>query len=138
MLPQAAVQRAISQMIAINSLDDFRQFYDLFNCRTQPQRDQILDRFTAETDHDQQGRFYEFWQQFESPEEVEADLPQESIQATVGAAKWVYARLAGDSCETLVKVLDEKSGSLNVHFPGSGGKSIKHSDVIRVSDYTGD
>lgn len=142
LLPQDVVQRAVDRMALINSVEAFQQFYDRFERCSQGQQQQILDAFTTQVDDDeQQVRFYECWQQFETPETAAEPVQElETAQEPVKPAshnKWVYARLQAGG-ETLVRVLSEKPNSITVHVPGTGSKSIKPSEVIRVSDYTGD
>jgi putative DNA primase/helicase len=141
LLPQDAVQRAVDQMAAIDSVESFQQFYDLYQRCSQIQQ-QVMDAFTTQVDNEQQIRFYQCWQQFEAPElAVEPELTQASVQEpvkSVGCNQWVYARLSQAGGETLVRVLSETFDSLTVHVPGRGSQSIKSSQVIRVSSYRGD
>jgi putative DNA primase/helicase len=142
LLPQDAVQRAVDQMAAIDSVESFQQFYDLYHRCSQIQQQQVMDAFTTQVDNEQQIRFYQCWQQFEAPElTIEPELTQASAQEpgkSAGRNQWVYARLSQSGGETLVRVLTEKLDSITVHVPGSGSKSVKPSEVIRVSPYTGD
>jgi hypothetical protein len=136
------IDRAVKMMAAVDSIVSFKVFYDRYQRCPEIQQQQVMDAFTTQVDDEQQIRFYQCWQQFEAPElAVEPELTQASAQEPVKSAgrnQWVYARLSQSGGETLVRVLTETFDSITVHVPGSGSKSIKSSEVIRVSPYTGD
>ena len=141
LLPQDVVQRAVDRMAKIDSVESVRPWHDRYQRCSQRQQQQILGAFTTQVDDKQQVRFYECWQQFEVSEMAvepiqELEPAQEPVKLA-GRNRWVYARLQVGG-ETLVRVLSEKPNSVTVHVPGTGSKSIKSSEVIRVSDYTGD
>lgn len=133
------LSQALQMMIAIDSAQSFKPFYDFYQRRSEAERHQLLDAFHR-VDEDALVRFYDCWQQFDSPEfeaiPKPAQISTSEIVKPVGQNKWVYARLSQDSGETLVKVLSEQFNSITVYISGLGRKQIKHSDVVRLSDYT--
>jgi len=138
LLKPETLQQVLSEMQSIDSVQSSKKFHERHQKRSKAQQQQILDAFTTQVDGEQQVRFYECWQQFETLETaVEPVQEPEPAQESVGRNKWVYARLQVGG-ETLVRVLAEKFNSITVHVPGTGSKSIKPSEVIRVSEYTGD
>jgi hypothetical protein len=137
------INRAIEMMKRINSVESFQAFYVLYQRCSQVWQQHIIDSFTAQvSDCSVQEQFYYWWGEFESagnkevkPESSEA--PVQELVKPVACNKWVRARLAAGS-ETVVQVLSENSNSLVVHVPGIGRKTIAASQVVRISDYTGD
>lgn len=141
LLTSERLSRAIQAMIAIDSVQTFKQFYDRYQKCTEAQQQQILNAFTAQVgDEEVQLQFCECWQQFEAVEaEVQPEPTHPPIQEPVkipGQNKWVYARLSEYGGETLVKVLSERFNSITVYVSGTGSRQIKPSDVVRLSDYT--
>lgn len=132
LLKPEVLQWALQAMTAINSVQKFKQFYERYQKCSEAQQNQIV--WAAE--ETLQIRFYEWLQRLES---VESELAPAPVQEPVEVgSQWVYAKLPEYNGETLVKVLAEKPDSLTVRVPGIGSKQLKLSDVIRVSDYTGD
>jgi len=138
-LSDDAIQRAVTRMAAIDSVQAFQEFYKRYQRCSEAQQQQIMGVFTVQVEIDQQARFYEFWQQAESLE-VEAEVVQkvEVAQEPVKLvpAKWLVVDLAGT--EQTVKFLSQKGDQITVNLSGFGRKTINSSQVIRISEYTGD
>jgi putative DNA primase/helicase len=64
-LPVDAVQRAVDQMVAIDSVESFQEFYDRYERCSVIQKRQLMDAFSQVEDTAVQMRFYEWWSEFE-------------------------------------------------------------------------
>jgi P4 family phage/plasmid primase-like protien len=139
-LPADVLERAVDRMAAVDSVESFQEFYDRYQRCSKVQQQQVMDAFTIQVKDDlKQARFYELWEQFESLKAVTKDVqkpePAQDSAKSV-SAKWLIVNYQGN--EQTVKFVSQKGDRLTVRVSGYGEKTITASQVIRISDYTGD